>query len=159
MVAFHLHHYFVDGLTFVLWEPIHIVMDSYPSQNSNGKSQNLNSKYKSDLKVRSYKFSLSLIKILDGLPNESSSQIIAKQLLRSGTSIGANLVEAQSSSSRLEFKKFHEIALKSANETRYWIGLLRDSGKLDTATCNTLLTEATELSNMIASGVMRLKAR
>lgn len=134
-------------------------MNFQPTQNSNGKSQNINSKYKSDLKVRSYKFSLALIKVLDALPHDSSSQVIAKQLLRSGTSIGANLVEAQSSSSRLEFKKFHEISLKSANETRYWIGLLRDSGKMDKETCNNLLLEVTEISNMIAVGVMRLKAK
>lgn len=51
--------------------------------------------------------------------------------MRSGTSVGANLVEATSSSSKLEFKKFHEIALKSANETKYWLGLLRDSAKAD----------------------------
>lgn len=134
-------------------------MNFQPTQNSNGKSQNINSKYKSDLKVRSFKFSLALIKVLDALPHDSSSQVIAKQLLRSGTSIGANLVEAQSSSSRLEFKKFHEISLKSANETRYWIGLLRDSGKMDKETCNNLLLEVTEISNMIAVGVMRLKAK
>ena len=86
---------------------------------SNVRSQKINSKGQSDTRVRAYRFSLRLIKVLDGLPRDVASQVILKQLLRSGTSIGANLVEGQSSSSRLEYKKFHEISLKSANETRY----------------------------------------
>ncbi|HLD01476.1 MAG TPA: four helix bundle protein [Patescibacteria group bacterium] len=121
--------------------------------------QNHNLKFKSDLKVRSYQFSLKLISFIDTLPNQRSCWIIADQLLRSGMSIGANLVEATSSSSRLEFKKFHEIALKSANETKYWLGLLRDSKKADKETVNSLLQEVTELANMIAAGVLRLKGK
>ena len=121
--------------------------------------QNHNSKFKSDLKVRCYHFSLELIAFIDTLPSQRSCWIIADQLLRSGMSIGANLVEAHSSSSRLEFKKFHEIALKSANETKYWLGLLRDSKKADREKTEKLLKEATELSNMIAAGVLKLKKK
>jgi len=121
--------------------------------------QNRNSKFKSDLKTRCYKFSLDLIAFLDSFPNQRSVWIIADQLLRSGMSIGANLVEAGASSSRLEFKKFHEIALKSANETKYWLGLLRDSGKADREATNKLLAEVTEIANMIAAGVMKLKRK
>ncbi len=74
-------------------------------------------------------------------------------------SVGANLVEATASSSRLEFKKFHEIALKSANETKYWLGLLRDANKADVAKVNLLLEEVAELANMIAAGIMKLKGK
>ena len=119
--------------------------------------QNSNLKFKSDLKTRCYKFSLALISFLDSLPNQRSVWTISDQLLRSGMSIGANLVEASASSSRLEFKKFHEIALKSANETKYWLGLLRDAEKADGEKTNKLLAEVTELANMIAAGVMKLK--
>jgi len=115
--------------------------------------------YSVDLKSRCYKFSLSLISFIDTLPNQRSCWIISDQVLRSGTSVGANLVEGTSSSSRLEFKKFYEIALKSSNETKYWLGLLRDSGKGNKETTETLLKEVTEISNMIASGVMKLKAK
>ncbi len=121
--------------------------------------QNINSKFKTDLKQRCYKFSLQLIDLIDSLPNKRSSWAISDQLIRSGTSIGANLVEASASSSRLEFKKFHEIALKSANETKYWLMLLKDSQKADIIRVNALLTEVTELSNMIASGIIKLKAK
>jgi four helix bundle protein len=81
--------------------------------------QKYNSKFKSDLKTRCYKFSLNIIALTDGLPNKRSAWIITDQLIRSTTSIGANLIEARTSSSRLEFKKFYEIALKSSNETKY----------------------------------------
>lgn len=121
--------------------------------------QNHNVKFKSDLKDRCYQFSLDLIAFIDLLPNQRSCWIIADQLLRSGMSIGANLVEATSSSSRLEFKKFHEIALKSANETKYWLGLLGDSGKAGKQKVEILLKEVTELSNMIAVGILRLKGK
>jgi len=123
------------------------------------QTENYNTKFKSDLKGRCYRFSLDLIDFIDTLPNQRSCWIIADQLLRSGTSIGANLVEATAASSRLEFKKYHEIALKSANETKYWLGLLRDSGKADKDKVNQLLKEVTEIANMIAAGVLRLKGK
>ena len=57
-------------------------------------------------------------------------------------------MEGSSSSSRLEFKKYHEIALKSSNETRYWLGLLKDSGKAKKELVESLLKEATEIGNL-----------
>ena len=128
-------------------------------QNHPLRSEASNSKFKSDLKTRCYRFSLALIAFIDSLPNQRSCWIIADQLLRCGMSIGANLVEATSSGSKLEFKRFHEIALKSANETKYWLGLLRDSGKADKDKVNKLLTEVTEISNMLAAGILKLKGK
>ncbi len=81
--------------------------------------QNLNAKPTNDLKERSFAFSLAIIAVCDELPQKKSAWVIAGQLIRAATSIGANIVEAKASSSRLEFKKFFEIALKSANETVY----------------------------------------
>ncbi len=119
--------------------------------------QNDSPKFKSDLKLRCYKFSLDIISLTDKLPNKRSAWIIADQLIRSATSIGANLIEAKASSSRLEFKKFYEIALKSANETKYWLCLLRDVGLIKKEIIDELLKEAVELANMLASGVLKLK--
>jgi len=116
-------------------------------------------KYTINLRGRCYKFSLDLISLIDSLPNQRSCWIIADQLIRSGTSIGANLIEAKASSSRLEFKKFYEISLKSANETKYWLGLLKDLGKTKKEKIEILLKELREISNMIAAGVIRLKNR
>ena len=119
--------------------------------------ENYNSRFKSNLKERCYKLSLEIIALTDSLPNKRSAWVITDQLIRSVTSIGANLVEAKSSSSRLEFKKFNEIALKSANESKYWLGLLRDSKLSDENKINKLLDEVIEISNMFASGVIKLK--
>lgn len=120
---------------------------------------NNNLKYKSDLRQRCYQFSLKIIVLIDSLPNKRAAWIIADQLLRAATSIGANLIEGSASSSRLEFKKFYEIALKSANETKYWLGLLRDSKIASEEIINPLMNEVTEIANMLAAGVMKLKDR
>lgn len=119
--------------------------------------QNYNSKFKSDIKLRCYKFSLEVIALTDKLPNKRSAWIITDQLIRSATSIGANLIEARASSSRLEFKKFYEIALKSSNETKYWLCLLRDAKLAKVTEIDKLLSEVVEISNMLAGGVLRLK--
>jgi four helix bundle protein len=120
--------------------------------------QNFNSKLKTDLRERCFQFSLSLIELINSLPRNLSNRIISDQILRSGTSIGANLVESSASSSRLEFKKYNEIALKSANETKYWLALLgqtnRKGQKLET-----LIDENDQLARMIASGILKLKGK
>lgn len=121
--------------------------------------QNYNSKFKTDLVQRCYNFGLEVIRLTDSLPNKRSAWVITDQLIRSATSIGANLTEARASSSRLEFKKFYEIALKSANESRYWLNLLRDSGLIKSEQTDLLLRELHELSSIIASSVMRLKGK
>lgn len=121
--------------------------------------QKFNSKPKNDLMQRCYRFSLDVIALTDKLPNKRSAWVISDQLIRSSTSIGANLVEGKAASSRLEFKKFHEISLKSANETKYWLCLLRDSELAPEAKVNELLEEVTEISNMLAKGVMTLKKK
>ena len=119
--------------------------------------QNYNSKFKTDIKSRCYQLSLRIIALADTLPNKRSAWVIADQLIRSVTSIGANLVEASSSSSRLEFKKFNEIALKSANESKYWLGLLRDSGIASKDEINEIRNEVNEIANMLAAGIIKLK--
>lgn len=121
--------------------------------------QNYNLKFKTDLKYRCYQFSLRVIALNDKLPNKRSAWVIIDQLIRSATSIGANLIEASASSSRLEFKKYNEISLKSANETKYWLCLLRDSNLTDQVLIKELLDEVTEIANMIAAGIIKLKAK
>lgn len=116
---------------------------------------------KSNLKLRAYRFSLSLIDFVVGLPDKKTYWIISDQLLRSGTSVGANIVEAKSSSSKRDFIKYFEIALKSANETKYWLCLLRDSPKLEInkEKLSVILKDAIELSNMIGSALLTLKGK
>ncbi|PIZ48107.1 four helix bundle protein, partial [candidate division WWE3 bacterium CG_4_10_14_0_2_um_filter_41_14] len=84
------------------------------------------------MKERAYKFSLLVIKFINKLPNKRLYWVIGDQLLRSATSIGANLIEAKGASSTKDFINFYSYSLKSANETVYWLNLLRDSKTLKT---------------------------
>jgi len=121
------------------------------------KSQSQNVNVKSNIKYRAYYFSLEVIKFVSGFPSEKLFWIISDQLLRSATSVGANLVEAKSSSSKRDFIKYYEIALKSANETKYWLCLLRDGTKVNKDKTSKLLQEIEEISKMLGSSLLTLK--
>jgi four helix bundle protein len=110
-----------------------------------------------DLKHRCYKFSLDVINFLKGKKWDGLSLVIVKQLMRSATSIGANVVEAKNSSSRIEFKRYYEISLKSSNESKYWICLLRDGFEIKDDKLDQLLKELDELSKILAASVLKLK--
>ena len=79
-----------------------------------------------EIKIRCYRFSLAVIRFLKTVDYSNLNSVVVKQLMRSATSIGANVVEARNSSSRQEFKRYYEIGLKSCNESKYWICILRD---------------------------------
>ena len=127
------------------------------SQNSNLKSQNQNSKVKTEVKYRCYNYSINVIKFIQTLPDKRTFWILSDQLLRSATSIGANIVEAKSASSKKDFIRYYEIALKSSNETKYWFGLLRDGLGIDGAEVKHLLMETEELSKIIAASLLTMK--
>lgn len=100
---------------------------------------------------------MTIIKFLETLPEKKIYWVISDQLLRSATSVGANIIEAKSSSSRRDFIKFYEIALKSANESKYWLGLLRDAVGIEKGKIEPLLQETEEISKMLASSLLTLK--
>jgi len=130
------------------------------TQIANRKSQNYSSNLKSsDVKIRAYKFSLEIIKFVNELPNKRAFWAIGDQLLRSATSIGANMIEAQASSSKREFIKFYEISLKSANETKYWLSLIKDSYADFVHNCNELIEENSEICNMLGASILTLKGK
>jgi len=123
------------------------------------KMQNQNLKLKTDLKHRAYQYSIKIIEFLDTLPKDVSTVIITKQLLRSATSIGANIVEAKGASSKRDFTNFFSHSLKSANESLYWLGLLRDGKKMNNPQIEYLLNETKELANMLGSSILTLKGK
>lgn len=126
---------------------------------ANPKTQSDSLKFKANLKVRSYQFSLAIIWFIGGFPQRKVYWIFADQLLRAATSIGANIIEAQCSSSRKEFMRYYEIALKSANGTRYWLSLLNDGKLVDSEKLDPLLQEAEEIAKMLASSLLTLKGK
>ena len=119
--------------------------------------KNDNANFKIEFKKRLYTWTLQLIAFIDSLPKGMSSAVIGKQLLRSGTSILANYVEANSASSRKDFTNFFTYALKSANESKVWLMLLRDTQKGDKTQIDALLNELIEVANVIAAGILTLK--
>ena len=121
--------------------------------------QNGRLKFKDEFNKRVYRFALDVIAFVERLPKGQVSGIISDQLLRSATSIGANVVEAQGASSRKDYTNFFTYALKSANETKFWLSLLRDSGKAERKATDKLLKEVTELANILASSILTLKSK
>ncbi len=121
--------------------------------------QNDKSKFKNEFKRRIYKFALEIIRFIDELPRDKTRDILCNQLLRSATSIGANVIEAGSASSKKDYINFFTYALKSANETKFWLGLLRDSGKANKDITNKHLKETSEIANILASSILTLKGK
>ena len=125
----------------------------------NLKSNNHNLNPKSNVRYRAYYFSLAIIKFVSSFPEKRIYWIISDQLLRAATSIGANLIEAKASSSKKDFIKFYQIALKCSNETAYWLCLLRDGNLLLTSGVKDLVQENNEISKMIGSSLLTMKRK
>ena len=121
--------------------------------------QNDNAKFKNEFKKRLYNFVLSLIKFIDKLSKDSVNSVIGKQLLRSGTSVLANYIEANSASSKKDFTNFFTHSLKSANESKVWLCLLKDAQKADINQAEKLLKELIEISNILATSILTLKGK
>jgi four helix bundle protein len=110
-----------------------------------------------EFRKRIKRFVLDVIVFVDDLPKTQSCKIIGNQLLRSGTSIGANHFEAIAASSKKDFINFFGYSLKSANETSFWLDILIDSNKCDKAAGERLLKEAKEIANILAASIITMK--
>jgi four helix bundle protein len=77
--------------------------------------------YEKDIKIRTKSFAVRVVKLTNELKTKNIDYPLRDQFLRSGTSVGANLREAKASSSKKELIRFYDIALRSANETNYWM--------------------------------------
>lgn len=121
--------------------------------------QNDKEKFKESFKRRLYSFVLKLVDFLDKLPKDNVSMRLGDQLLRSGTSILSNYIEGQAASSKKEFTNYFQISLKSANESKVWFALLRDTKRAKAEDVNGFLDELNELSNILASSILTLKGK
>jgi four helix bundle protein len=97
------------------------------------------------LKDKSYVFAVRCVKLYKFLSNEHKEFVLSKQILRSGTSIGANVEEANSGQSKKDFIAKLSISLKEANETHFWLRLLHDCDYLNQQMFDSLLTDCNEL--------------
>ena len=115
---------------------------------------------KMELKKRAYLFAVMLIKFIDTLDTRNiTNQIIAKQLIRCATSIGANIIEAQAGSSKRDFTNFFAHALKSANETLFWLHLLKDTRNISGSDFEKILNESQEIANILGASILTLKGK
>ncbi|MDZ7716634.1 MAG: four helix bundle protein [Balneolaceae bacterium] len=103
------------------------------------------------VQIKSYEFAKRIVLLYKHLTEEKKEFVLSKQLLRSGTSIGANIEEAIGGSSKRDFKAKLNISYKEARETKYWIRLLKDTGYLDKKAANSILTDCEELLKLLFS--------
>ena len=106
---------------------------------------------------KSYTFALRVIKLYKYLYNEKKEYVLSKQILRSGTSIGALCREAEHAQSKADFLNKMNVALKEANETEYWLMLLKDSDYITDCSFVSIHQDCSELIKLLASIVKTTK--
>ena len=110
-----------------------------------------------DLAERTKRFALQIIRLFSALPKTTEAQVIGKQMLRSGTSVGANYREAYRGRSKAEFTAKCGDCLREIEETRYWLELLEDANVVVPKELKTITQECTELIAIFATIVKRSK--
>jgi four helix bundle protein len=106
---------------------------------------------------KSYAFALRIIKLYKYLISDHKEYVLSKQILRCGTSIGALVKEAEHAQSKPDFLNKMNVALKEANETEYWLMLLKDSNFIDEKSFISIQNDCIELIRLLASIVKSSK--
>lgn len=112
-----------------------------------------------DIPERTKAFALQVIRLYSSLPKKTEAQVLGKQILRSGTSVGAHVREAKRSRSDAEMVSKTEGALQELEETTYWLELLADSGIVKAELLSDLRMEAEELTAIRVTSAKTIKAR
>jgi four helix bundle protein len=112
---------------------------------------------KSILKEKSYSFAIRIVKLNQYLCEERKEFILSKQILRSGTAVGALIREAEFGQSKADFRNKMSIALKEANETDYWLNLLKDTNYINEKMFQSISNDCTELIKILVSTVKTTK--
>jgi four helix bundle protein len=109
------------------------------------------------LDERSFKFALRIVKLVSALPRTGTGDVMGRQVLRSGTSIGANIEEAYASTTKRDFTYKMSVALKEARETHYWLRLICEAGLVAHTRVDALLQEALEMKLILGRTVLTSK--
>jgi four helix bundle protein len=112
---------------------------------------------KFDILDRCVAYSLEAVNVFRELEKDGTGRVIGRQFLRSSTSVGANVNEAQAAQSRADFVNKMQISLKEAKETSYWLRLIEGSGMLPQEKIKSIKKETEELANIIAAIVVKTK--
>lgn len=118
-----------------------------------------NEKFQIEFQKRLKLWTVNLIKFLGSLQQTTVNKIIVNQLIRSGTSIGANFAEAQAAPSPKDFLNFMHYALKSANESIYWLDLLQSLEQAVAAQINPIINELNQIAKILGSSIVTLKRK
>lgn len=110
------------------------------------------------VKQKSFSFAVRIVKLTKYLRENKKEQVLSKQLLRCGTSIGANVAEAQQAQSRPDFISKFNIALKEAAETDYWLCLLHETGYLSNQQFSSIIFDCREVEKILVSIVKSAKS-
>ena len=111
------------------------------------------------LKIKSYSFALRIVRLHQFLRKEKKEYILSKQILRCGTAIGALIREAEFAQSKADFTNKMQIALREANETRYWLEIFKDSDYLNDKMFESIKNDCDELIKLLVSTVKTSKQR
>lgn len=109
------------------------------------------------LREKSYQFALRIVKLYRFIAGEKKEFVLSKQILRSGTSIGANIEEGNHAQSKTDFVHKLSIAQKEAAETHYWLRLLRDSEILTTKQADSLIADCEEVLKLLTASIKTAK--
>jgi len=112
---------------------------------------------RSVLKDKSYLFAVRIVKLAQFLQNEKKEFVLSKQILRSGTSVGALIREGEYGQSKADFIHKMSIVLKEANETEYWLSILKDTNYIDEQTYESNIDYCKEIIAMLVSTVKTAK--
>ena len=106
---------------------------------------------------KSFRFAVRIVNLCRYLQTERKEYVLSKQLLRSGTSIGANIAESQQAQSRADFTSKLNIALKEAYETNYWLRLMSETQYLNTQEFESIIADCKELEKLLIAIVKTTK--
>ena len=101
------------------------------------------------IEEKSFQFAVRIVRLSQYLRESKREFVLSKQVLRSGTSIGANVAESQHAQSRADFINKLEIALKEASETKYWLRLLKETGYISDSEYDSIFPECAELEKIL----------
>lgn len=109
------------------------------------------------IREKSFRFAVRIVRLYQHLCNEKKEYVLSKQVLRSGTSIGANVEEAQGGVSKADFSSKISIAYKEAKETHYWLRLLHATEYLDQQSYNSIIEDCDEICKLLFSILKKTK--
>lgn len=112
-----------------------------------------------ELRNRTKRFALGIVKLVGALPNDRTGDVLGRQLLKSGTSVGANYREALRASSRKHFLSIVQVSLREADETLYWLEILAESKIIKPSRFSALTEECDELVAILTATVKSTKQR